>query len=617
MGDSHPEFILGDYMLVLVTGATGYIGRKLVDLLLAEGHRVRCLVRRADQAAQLPAEVEVVAGDVLRRDTLAESLRGVECAYYLVHSMRAGESGFAQRDRLAAYNFATEAKAASVRRVVYLGGLGSGVMSAHLKSRQETGQVLRRFGPPLVEFRAGIIVGAGSASFEIIRSLAEKLPVMICPRWVTTRVQPIAVSDVLQYLIAALSAENVDGEVIEIGGSKIESYRSMIQEYARLRGLRRRLIRVPVLTPRLSSYWLDFVTSVPPSITRPLIEGLKTEVVCANDKAQRLFHQIKPSSYLDALQTAIDRQDPGYFAEAFAAGTNAAFRSNDGILSDCRRMVVAAPVDTVRDLLHSIGGGMGWLYADPLWRLRGWLDRLFGGVGMRRRRIRLIPLQARDELDFWRVQEASENRLLLRAEMKVPGEAWLQFRFVPLADGRTELRNIASFEPRGLLGRLYWWSLYPLHLLIFRGMLRAIAKLAEARACDSGKIAAAEPPYDTVFRLVAETGIRRGELCALNVGHVDVQDCILIVRKSGSGKYITDTKSRRPRVFSISRGLAKRLKSFVEDRDPDEPLFLSAEGKRLHLDNFVKRKLKPIVEALGLEGACTRSGMATLPRRTD
>jgi uncharacterized protein YbjT (DUF2867 family) len=474
-------------MLVLVTGATGYIGRQLVDLLLAEGHQVRCLVRRAEQAAQLPAEVEVVAGDVLRRETLADSLRGVECAYYLVHSMRAGESGFAHRDRLAAYNFASEAKAASVRRVIYLGGLGSGVMSAHLKSRQETGHVLRRFGPPLVEFRAGIIVGPGSASFEIIRSLAEKLPVMICPRWVTTRVQPIAVSDVLDYLIAALRAENVYGEVIEIGGSQIETYRSMILEYARVRALRRRLIRVPVLTPRLSSYWLDFVTSVPPSITRPLIEGLKTQVVCANDKARTLFPQIRPLSYLQALQTAIDRQDPGEFAEAFAAGRKVAFRCKDGILSDCRRVVVGAPVDTVRDLLHSLGGGMGWLYADRLWRLRGWLDKVLGGVGMRRRRIRLIPLQAGDELDFWRVQEASENRLLLRAEMNVPGEAWLQFHFVPLADGRTELRSIASFEPRGLLGRLYWWSLYPLHVLIFRGMLSAIAKRAEARARHGGK----------------------------------------------------------------------------------------------------------------------------------
>lgn len=469
-------------MLVLVTGATGYIGRQLVDRLLDEGHRIRCLVRRAEHASRLPAEVEVVVGDVLRREALADALRGIDAAYYLVHSMRAGEAGFADRDRLAAYNFATEARSASLRRVIYLGGLGSGTMSSHLKSRQETGHVLRRYGPPLVEFRAGIIVGAGSASFEIIRSLAEKLPLMICPRWVTTRVQPIAVSDVLAYLTAALTAEQVAGKTIEIGGSAIETYRSMILEYARARGLHRLLIRVPVLTPRLSSYWLDFVTSVPPTITRPLIEGLKTEVVCHGEEARKLFPDIKPSTYVEALQRALDREDPGDQAEAFASKGNAAVQCSDGMLSDCRRAVVAAPVDTVRDVLHSLGGGMGWLYADRLWRLRGWLDQLLGGVGMRRRRVRLIPLQAGDEVDFWRVRKVSESRLLLRAEMKVPGKAWLQFCFAPLEDGRTELRSIASFEPRGLFGRLYWWSLYPLHQLIFSGMLRAITKLAESRS---------------------------------------------------------------------------------------------------------------------------------------
>jgi len=472
-------------MLVLVTGATGYIGQKLVSRLLATGHRVRCLVRSASRAAVLPASAEIFVGDVLRRETLTEAMNGVECAYYLVHSMAAGESGFVERDRLAASNFACEAKRACVRRVIYLGGLGSGPMSEHLKSRQETGQVLRRFGPPTLEFRAGIIVGAGSASFEIIRSLAEKLPVMICPRWVTTRVQPIAVSDVLEYLKAALQGNCIAGEIVEIGGNTIETYRSMIMEYARVRRLRRCLIRVPVLTPRLSSYWLDFVSSIPTAITRPLIDGLRTEVVCHSQRARALFPQIRPSSYRDALATALDRRDPGAQDEAFSIGRKRALYIVDGLISDCRQTEVAAPLDTVHDVVHSLGGGMGWLYADWLWRLRGWLDKRIGGVGMRRRCFRVVPLQQGDAVDFWRVQEASANRLLLQAEMKVPGQAWLQFCFLSLPNGTTRLRSIASFEPRGVVGQLYWWSLYPLHKLIFEGMLHRIRHVCEARVSGS------------------------------------------------------------------------------------------------------------------------------------
>jgi len=338
---------------------------------------------------------------------------------------------------------------------------------------------LRFFGPPVVEFQAGIIVGAGSASFEIIRSLAEKLPVMICPRWVTTRVQPIGVSDVLAYLVAALDRKYLEGEVVQIGGSTVETYRSMIEEYARLRRLRRWLIQVPGLTPRLSSYWLDFVTSVPPAITRPLIEGLRTEVVCLGTQAQALFPEIRPLSYCQALRAALDRQDPGLPAEAFMHRQT--LRGVEGFVDDCRETEVAAPLETVRDVLHSIGGGMGWLYGDWLWRLRGWLDQQLRGVGMRRRRFRVIPLRQGDAVDFWRVQEASEDRLLLRAEMKVPGRAWLQFCLAALPNGRTRVCSVATFEPRGLTGRLYWWSLYPLHRLIFAGMLRGIRHVSEER----------------------------------------------------------------------------------------------------------------------------------------
>ncbi len=469
-------------MLVLVTGATGYIGRQLVERLLAAGHQVRCLVRNPGRAGSLPAAAEVVQGDVLRRGTLAAALRGVESAYYLVHSMADGESGFAQRDRTAAHNFAAEAQSAGVRRVIYLGGLGSGSMSEHLKSRQDTGNTLRAFGPPVVEFRAGIIVGAGSASFEIIRSLAEKLPLMVCPRWVTTRVQPIAVSDVIEYLVAASKTKHAAGGIVEIGGSTIETYQSMIQEYARMRGLHRWLIRVPVLTPRLSSYWLDFVTTVPPALTRPLIEGLRTEVVCQGREAETLFPQIRPASYRQALHAAMDRRDPGM---PLLEAERWTIPNRDGLVCDCRQAEVAAPLETVRDVVHSLGGGMGWLYADWLWRLRGWLDRRLGGVGMRRDRVRVIPLRQGDGLDFWRVQEATDSRLLLRAEMKVPGKAWLQFRFAATANGHTRLGSIASFEPKGLFGRLYWWALYPLHRVIFRGLLGEIKKVAESRVSSS------------------------------------------------------------------------------------------------------------------------------------
>lgn len=468
-------------MRTLLTGASGYIGRHLLPRLLAEGHRVRCLVRDTARVSGFPPTVEIFSGNVLEPDSLAPALKDIDCAYYLIHSMAAGEAGFAERDRQAALNFAEAARQAGVPRVIYLGGLGCGLMSEHLKSRQEVGEVLRSYGPPTVEFRAGIIVGAGSASFEIIRSLAEKLPVMICPRWVTTRVQPIAIADVIAYLVSALETTNVDGQVIEIGGSSIETYRSMIDKYARLRGLSRRLIRVPVLTPRLSSYWLDFVTSVPPAITRPLIEGLKTEVTCRNDQAATFFPQIRPIGYLQALESALDRRDPGLFNAEFAAFPQRTLHSGNGVVSDCRQIEVKASRDLLRDVLHSLGGGLGWLYADWLWELRGWMDKLVGGVGMRRRCLRVIPLHAGDEVDFWRVQEATEDRLLLRAEMKVPGKAWLQFCFAAQPNGTTRLRSIASFEPRGVLGRLYWWVLYLIHRLIFAGMLKEIAKLAENR----------------------------------------------------------------------------------------------------------------------------------------
>src|SRR5579862_1999646 len=332
-------------MKVLVTGASGYIGRQLADKLSAAGHDVTCMVRDSTRSPQLHRpQIKFVKADVLHAGTLPPALKGIDVAYYLIHSMSGQVEGFELRDRQAAHNFALAASQCGVRRVIYLGGLAAtgGTVSAHLKSRHETGAVLRKFGPPLVELRAGIIVGNGSMSFEIIRCLTERLPVMICPRWVVTKTQPIAVSDVLEYLEAALHLREAVDEPIEIGGSTIETYRSMMLAYGHLRGLRRLLLRVPVLTPRLSSYWLDFVTPVPPAISRPLIEGLRSESVCSNALAARLFPSIRPISYAAAVQQALERLAPLMPLPIMDRASHRTFRL-EGIICDVRETMVDVP----------------------------------------------------------------------------------------------------------------------------------------------------------------------------------------------------------------------------------------------------------------------------------
>jgi len=472
-------------MRILVAGASGYIGQQLIPKLMTQGHQVYCMMRRPEDATKLPAGSIPRFSDVLRPESLPEAMCGAECAYYLIHSMAGGEKGFEERDRTGARNFAIAAREAGMRRIIYLGGLGSGEVSPHLASRQETGRILRKFGPPVIELRAGIIVGSGSASFEIIRALGERLPFMICPRWVATRVQPIFIGDVLRYLTAcALADASLDGEIVEIGGASIETYERMIREYAQVRGLRRCLLRVPVLTPRLSSYWMDLVTPVPSSITRPLVEGLRTEVVCRDSRALELFPEIVPLSYRDALECVVTSSAPaGCDDPDMAAGCC----TRSGMTSYCAQVEIDASPSIVRDYLHTLGGGRGWLHANFLWQLRGGIDKLLGGTGMRRSRVRFIPLRAGDSLDFWRVYEANDSRLLLQAEMKLPGKAWLQFRVFPMDKSTTCLRMIASFEPLGLVGRAYWWALYPVHVVLFRGLLRRIKDEVE-------KVAPADRP---------------------------------------------------------------------------------------------------------------------------
>src|SRR5581483_3309244 len=330
------------------------------------------------------AQIKFVDVDALHAEIFPAALKGIEVAYYLIHSMSGRVEGFELRDRQAAHNFALAASQSGVRRVIYLGGLAAtgGTVSAHLKSRHETGAVLRQFGPPLVELRAGIIVGNGSTSFEIIRCLTERLPVMICPRWVVTKTQPIAVNDVLEYLEAALDLGEAVNEPIEVGGSTIETYRSMMLAYARHRGLRRLLLRVPVLTPRLSSYWLDFVTAVPPAVSRPLIEGLRSESVCTTTLAARLFPCIRPVSYSTAVQNALARSAPSMPLPTMGGATHRTFR-DEGIICDVRETIVDAPPERVFGVIENVVGKNGWFYANLLWSARGWIDRTIGGVGLK------------------------------------------------------------------------------------------------------------------------------------------------------------------------------------------------------------------------------------------
>ncbi|GAB4541244.1 MAG: SDR family oxidoreductase [Anaerolineae bacterium] len=482
---------MGYAKTVLVTGVTGYVGGRLVPRLLEAGYRMRCLARDPARLQGRPwlEEVEVVQGDMLEPSTLLAALQEIDAAYYLIHSM-SGSADFHQRDLAAARNFGNAARAAGVQRIIYLGGLGDpeADLSQHLRSRQQTGQALREAGVPVTEFRAAIIVGAGSVSFEMIRYLTERIPVMICPRWVFTRVQPISVRDVLEYLVMALERPESQGKIVEIGGSDVLTYGEMMLGYAEVRGLRRILLPVPVLTPRLSSYWVHWMTPIPAGIARPLIEGLRNEVLVRDDTAGRLFPDIQPMDYQTAVRLALVNLEASQVETAWSDALVTSQRDvppvaltiQDGMIIESRRRIVrATPADVCR-AFTGLGGERGWLYANWAWRIRGMLDRMIGGVGLRRGRRHPDDVRAGDALDFWRVEAVEPDRLLrLRAEMKVPGDAWLQFEAVPQTENETLLVQTAFFAPKGLTGFLYWYLLYPLHSLIFSGMIRNIARWAE------------------------------------------------------------------------------------------------------------------------------------------
>ncbi len=485
-------------MHVLVTGATGYIGGRLVPMLLEAGHTVRCVVRDPARLGDRFAGVEVVPGDVFDSASLRVALDGIDVAYYLVHSMSDDRRDFTRSDRIAAERFGAAAKAAGISRIVFLGGLGveEANLSRHLRSRHEVGNLLRASGVPVIEFRAAIIVGSGSVSFEMIRYLTERLPIMVAPRWVSTRCQPIGIRDVIAYLVAALNLPDGTGHIFEIGGSDVLSYREMMLHYAAVRGLARTLLVVPFFTPRLSSYWVHLVTPIPASIARALIDGLHNEVIVHNDEARRVFPTIVPVGYDEALQRALNRYlttgPQTTWFDAFDVKTLPGEFAGlkQGMLIDRRERSTDVAPSLVFRVFSSLGGQRGWLYADRLWYLRGVLDRLVGGIGIRRGRRSATELRVGDAVDFWRVEAYRPYELLrLRAEMKLPGLAWLQFESLPREGGGTTLRQTAFFEPRGIFGYLYWFSVSPFHALIFGNMAERI--IAEAQSAGGAAAALA------------------------------------------------------------------------------------------------------------------------------
>ncbi len=475
--------------LILVSGATGYVGGRLVPRLLDAGYRVRCLVRdpaRLQGHAWAP-RVEVVQGDLLEPDTLEAALNGVYAAYYLVHGRKGGKVN-ADLDLQAARNFVVAAEHQNVQRIIYLGELVDPTqrLSPYLRSRHETGYILRQSRILVTEFRAGMIVGSGGALFEMIRYLAEREPVLVCPAWFFSEAQPIAIRNVLDYLITSLQVPESAGKMIEIGGPTRLTYADMLLAYAAERGLKRKLIRTPFYAPRLSAYWVHMVTPIHWRVVLPLIEGLHAQLVVHDDEAKRLFPNIHPMDFRTALHLALGRISSDRVETTWSdALVNTAgnvkpytFSVEDGLMFERRRMVLDLPPDVVYRAYTGIGGTRGWLYMDWAWALRGWFDQLIGGVGIRRGRRHPDDIRAGESLDFWRVEAVEKNRLLrLRAEMTVPGKAWLQFESVP-QDGKTVLTETAFYEPRGFWGFVYWYAMWPFHAFLFDGLIRRLAARA-------------------------------------------------------------------------------------------------------------------------------------------
>ena len=474
--------------VILLTGATGYIGGRLGPRLRDAGWRVRCITRCASKLSARDwassSDVEIIEADAENEDALAEAMQGCSCAYYLIHSMMAAGRDYRERDRRLAETFAKAARRADLPFIVYLGGLGElgDDLSEHLESRREVEEALASTGVPVTRLRAAMIIGSGSASFEILRYLVERLPIMVTPRWVSTESQPIAVRNVLHDLVMCAESPESKGRVLDIGGPDVVTYRALMDVMASELQLRKRIvIPVPVLTPRLSSLWIHLVTPLSHRIARPLAEGLRNRVVCRNDEARQLFPQ-RMLTVREAIGAALGKTREQDIATTWAdAGPIPGDPDWAGgtVFTDERSVHVEAPAETVYRAFLGIGGARGYFKSDWLWTMRGAMDHLIGGPGLRRGRRHPDDAQFGDVIDFWRVTRIEPGALLrLRAEMRLPGEATLEFSVKSEGSEQSTLTQTARFKPRGLLGLMYWWMVYPLHGIVFQGMLRGVAARA-------------------------------------------------------------------------------------------------------------------------------------------
>ena len=477
-------------MHILLTGATGYIGRRLLTVLLAQGHHVTCVVRNASRF-QLPelerGRVQVLESDFTHEVAGIDEVEPVDAAYYLIHSLADSTSGYEVHEKKTAENFRKLADKLQCKQIIYLGGIANeNNLSEHLSSRKAVEDILKSGNFTTTVLRAGIIVGSGSASFEIIRDLVEKLPVMIAPSWINTRCQPIAVKNVIQYLTGVLGNSETYNQTFDIGGPDILSYKQMMLEFGKVRKLKRSIFTIPVMTPRLSSYWLYFITSTNYTLAVNLVKSMKIEVVCREERLQELL-KLDLIPYKEAVERAFGRMEQNMVVSSWIDAMSSSSLHADlssyvqvpehGCLIDKTTKELVSPSEKVWNKIMAIGGENGWYYASSLWKIRGLMDKIVGGVGLRRGRKNQEEIHAGDALDFWRVLVADKEkrRLLLFAEMKLPGEAWLEFR-IEEKGGEPVLVQTATFRPRGIMGRLYWYGISPFHLFVFTGMANALVK---------------------------------------------------------------------------------------------------------------------------------------------